>query len=336
MRLVPLAAILACLLALPATASAATSLGQTTNDNLGCPDATLAQVTSARARLHRRRARASSPSCAPRTRTPACGCTSCARAAATPSPCSPRSRSRRTTTGSSGCPPRAACSPATCSGSPATAGANCLVPGDGHERPRRLDRRPPSPDTGEATLADREPGPPQRRGDARARRRRRRLRRRDAGPLPRRRLAHDARTARPTSPSARRLVERDDGARGRERPHRSPSATTGRASARDVRIVEPIPHGLQLVTTTPTSGGCAGGAPVDCTLPTVAAGRDRDGPRRRPRRVGRRARAGRDRDQPDARPQPRQQQRRDLVRGRRSGARSSSPGRSAGSRACAA
>ncbi|MDQ3741094.1 MAG: DUF11 domain-containing protein [Actinomycetota bacterium] len=46
----------------------------------------------------------------------------------------------------------------------------------------------------------------------------------------------------------------------------------GTSLARDVRVTEPLPPGVQLVTTVPTSGGCAGGAPVDCTFPALAAG----------------------------------------------------------------
>jgi uncharacterized repeat protein (TIGR01451 family) len=46
----------------------------------------------------------------------------------------------------------------------------------------------------------------------------------------------------------------------------------GSSLARDVRVTEPIPAGLQLVGTTPSSGGCAGGAPVDCTFPAIPAG----------------------------------------------------------------
>ena len=46
----------------------------------------------------------------------------------------------------------------------------------------------------------------------------------------------------------------------------------GSSPARDVRIVESFPAGLQLVAATPTSGGCAGGPTLDCTLPSVAAG----------------------------------------------------------------
>ena len=46
----------------------------------------------------------------------------------------------------------------------------------------------------------------------------------------------------------------------------------GSSLARNVRVVEPVPVGLQLVGTTPSVGGCAGGAPVDCTFPSIPAG----------------------------------------------------------------
>ncbi len=46
----------------------------------------------------------------------------------------------------------------------------------------------------------------------------------------------------------------------------------GTSLARDVRVTAPLPPGLQLVTATPSSGTCAAGAPLDCTLPTVATG----------------------------------------------------------------
>jgi uncharacterized repeat protein (TIGR01451 family) len=46
----------------------------------------------------------------------------------------------------------------------------------------------------------------------------------------------------------------------------------GSSTARNVRVVEPVPAGLQLVGTTPSTGGCAGGAPVDCTFPAIPAG----------------------------------------------------------------
>lgn len=46
----------------------------------------------------------------------------------------------------------------------------------------------------------------------------------------------------------------------------------GSSLARDVRVTEPLPPGVQLVATVPTSGGCAGGAPVDCTFPALGAG----------------------------------------------------------------
>jgi uncharacterized repeat protein (TIGR01451 family) len=46
----------------------------------------------------------------------------------------------------------------------------------------------------------------------------------------------------------------------------------GSSPARDVRVVEAMPTGLQLVATSPSSGGCAAGAPVDCTLPSIAPG----------------------------------------------------------------
>ena len=46
----------------------------------------------------------------------------------------------------------------------------------------------------------------------------------------------------------------------------------GPSIARDVRIVETLPAGVQLVATSPSSGGCAAGAPVDCTLPALGPG----------------------------------------------------------------
>jgi uncharacterized repeat protein (TIGR01451 family) len=46
----------------------------------------------------------------------------------------------------------------------------------------------------------------------------------------------------------------------------------GSSLARDVRVTEAIPAGLQLIGTTPSIGGCAGGAPVDCTFPSIPAG----------------------------------------------------------------
>jgi uncharacterized repeat protein (TIGR01451 family) len=46
----------------------------------------------------------------------------------------------------------------------------------------------------------------------------------------------------------------------------------GSSTARAVRVTEPVPAGVQLVGTTPSSGGCAGGAPVDCTFPAIAPG----------------------------------------------------------------
>jgi uncharacterized repeat protein (TIGR01451 family) len=46
----------------------------------------------------------------------------------------------------------------------------------------------------------------------------------------------------------------------------------GSSLARDVRVVEQVPAGVQLIGTTPSSGGCAGGAPVDCTFPAIAPG----------------------------------------------------------------
>ena len=46
----------------------------------------------------------------------------------------------------------------------------------------------------------------------------------------------------------------------------------GSSLARDVRVTEPMPVGLQLIGTTPSIGGCAGGAPVDCTFPSIPAG----------------------------------------------------------------
>jgi uncharacterized repeat protein (TIGR01451 family) len=46
----------------------------------------------------------------------------------------------------------------------------------------------------------------------------------------------------------------------------------GPSTARDVRVVEAIPSGLQLVAATPSSGGCAGGGTLDCTLPSLAPG----------------------------------------------------------------
>lgn len=46
----------------------------------------------------------------------------------------------------------------------------------------------------------------------------------------------------------------------------------GPSMARNVRVTEPVPPGLQLVGTTPSIGGCAGGAPVDCTFPSIPAG----------------------------------------------------------------
>lgn len=46
----------------------------------------------------------------------------------------------------------------------------------------------------------------------------------------------------------------------------------GSSIARDVRVIEAVPAGLQLVGTTPSTGGCAGGAPVDCTFPSIPAG----------------------------------------------------------------
>ena len=46
----------------------------------------------------------------------------------------------------------------------------------------------------------------------------------------------------------------------------------GSSLARDVRVIEAMPAGVQLVATTPSSGGCAGGAPVDCTFPVLPAG----------------------------------------------------------------
>ena len=46
----------------------------------------------------------------------------------------------------------------------------------------------------------------------------------------------------------------------------------GSSIARDVRVVEPLPPGVQLVATSPSTGGCAGGAPVDCTFPAILPG----------------------------------------------------------------
>lgn len=46
----------------------------------------------------------------------------------------------------------------------------------------------------------------------------------------------------------------------------------GSSIARDVRVIEHMPAGVQLVGTTPSSGGCAGGAPVDCTFPAIPPG----------------------------------------------------------------
>lgn len=47
---------------------------------------------------------------------------------------------------------------------------------------------------------------------------------------------------------------------------------TGTSLARDVRVTAALPPGLQLVTASPSSGGCAPGAPLDCTLPSIRAG----------------------------------------------------------------
>jgi uncharacterized repeat protein (TIGR01451 family) len=46
----------------------------------------------------------------------------------------------------------------------------------------------------------------------------------------------------------------------------------GTSLARDVRVTAPLPPGLQLIAATPSSGTCAAGAPLDCTLPTIATG----------------------------------------------------------------
>jgi uncharacterized repeat protein (TIGR01451 family) len=46
----------------------------------------------------------------------------------------------------------------------------------------------------------------------------------------------------------------------------------GSSLARDVRVIQQIPAGVQLVATSPSTGGCAGGAPVDCTFPSLPAG----------------------------------------------------------------
>ena len=46
----------------------------------------------------------------------------------------------------------------------------------------------------------------------------------------------------------------------------------GTSIARDVRVVESLPPGVQLVATSPSTGGCAGGAPVDCTFPAILPG----------------------------------------------------------------
>lgn len=46
----------------------------------------------------------------------------------------------------------------------------------------------------------------------------------------------------------------------------------GPSLARSVRVLQGLPPGVQLVATVPTSGGCAGGAPVDCTFPSIPSG----------------------------------------------------------------
>ncbi|HEX8122703.1 MAG TPA: hypothetical protein VF549_15715 [Solirubrobacteraceae bacterium] len=46
----------------------------------------------------------------------------------------------------------------------------------------------------------------------------------------------------------------------------------GSSVARNVRVTEPMPPGVQLVATTPSAGGCAGGPPLDCTIPSLAPG----------------------------------------------------------------
>ncbi|HEV3001802.1 MAG TPA: PASTA domain-containing protein [Solirubrobacteraceae bacterium] len=46
----------------------------------------------------------------------------------------------------------------------------------------------------------------------------------------------------------------------------------GTSLARDVRVTAALPPGLQLLSATPSSGGCAQGSPLDCTLPAIPAG----------------------------------------------------------------
>lgn len=46
----------------------------------------------------------------------------------------------------------------------------------------------------------------------------------------------------------------------------------GSSIARDVRVTQQLPAGVQLVGTTPSGGGCAAGPPVDCTFPAIAPG----------------------------------------------------------------
>jgi uncharacterized repeat protein (TIGR01451 family) len=46
----------------------------------------------------------------------------------------------------------------------------------------------------------------------------------------------------------------------------------GTSIARNVRVTESMPPGVQLVATTPSAGGCAAGAPLDCTIPALIPG----------------------------------------------------------------
>ncbi|HEX2087456.1 MAG TPA: PASTA domain-containing protein [Solirubrobacteraceae bacterium] len=46
----------------------------------------------------------------------------------------------------------------------------------------------------------------------------------------------------------------------------------GPSPARNARVLLPMPPGVQFVAATPTGGGCAGGPPVDCTFPSIPSG----------------------------------------------------------------
>jgi uncharacterized repeat protein (TIGR01451 family) len=266
MRPAPLLIALALLLALPATSPAAFSLGQTTDANLGCPDASLAQVGAA----------------APRYAVESFGVitelrTEDQNAGMRLHVFRPRGGNAYEVLGtaevsasSNGVirmPARIRVVPGDVLGM--SGGGNCLVPGAG-TADRIASSGTEVPDAGEPTLANASQGrlnvaatlEPDADGDG-------------FGDETQDRCPGDAsRTTQECSADlalAQTPVERD-----MEREDVNVLVITvrnnGPSPSNAVRIVEPLPNGVQLVTATPSSGGCAGGGTLDCTLPTIGAG----------------------------------------------------------------